>query len=248
MNIKSSIGWRSTRCTEWTLKCFQYTNWTQAISYHSYSCHSVNLWSHRFLFPPFAFWSITQIVSPRGLIKYSDWCLKDPAGDRQQTDALVADWWREDEQQAPGRNSGLSGVSGSIFAGELFPQAAPGPPVGSRSSTISSCNVLANMNFCLSHLEPPRGCALKLNVVGRPLWLVIAVCVCVCAPSPCCRHQTSQPELKGPVVRSHTHSSSSGRHWVGLSRLRGNKRIKLGEKSWLKLQTQKSLWLQSQIF
>ena len=60
----------------------------------------------------------------------------------------------------------------------LIPMYATSPPLSNSSSTISSCNVLTNMHFGLSHLEPPQDVHWS--------WLVLAVlfdwspCVCVC--------------------------------------------------------------------
>ena len=94
----------------------------------------------------------------------------------------------------------------------LIPMYATSPPLSNSSSTISSCNVLTNMHFGLSHLEPPQDVHWS--------WLVLAVlfdwspCVCVCVwgPSPCCRQAGRYSEgwrglLWGHTL-PHTHAAS----------------------------------------
>lgn len=91
-------------------------------------------------------------------------------------------------------------------------------PISNSSPSISSSNVLTNMHFCLSHLEPPRDTHWsRLMLAGLFDWSLAAcvssLCdhwnVCARAPSPCCG-QDVMVRVEGAcckVTRPHTYTA-----------------------------------------
>ncbi len=150
----------------------------------------------------------------------------------------------------------VSGVSESLDGGELFqspsftPACTTFPPLSNSSSSISSCNVLTNMHFCLSHLEPPQDVHWSwLVLAGLFDWSLVclcvchwksleSVCVCVCVCSltllRACHYSESWRGRLWGHAPTHSHSSSSRHLEVSGSvslfwRLWGNGRVRLGE-------------------